>query len=139
MRRHPWRLLLLSLFALTLLGQSVAAPAHCLRLARPAGAVAGFAAEVAQGWARLGIALPICTPDGLRGDAGDTPAPAEHGEPGFCAAAQSLPQAWLPDPPRLPLPRWQLAAGARPPAPPGLPAAAGRVAAFAARAPPMAV
>ncbi|ONG50000.1 hypothetical protein BKE38_20015 [Pseudoroseomonas deserti] len=125
------RALLLSLVGLLLLGQSVAAPAHCLRTARPASA----AREAAQGWAVLGIAMPICTPDGMAMGTGDPAAP-DHGEPGFCAVAQALPQAWAPEPPALPPPRWHLAevrAVALREAPP-LPAA--RASPFVARGPP---
>jgi hypothetical protein len=107
---RSWRLLLLSLFALLLLGQSVAAPAHCLRQARPVGA--------AESWARLGIAMPLCTPEGLAAAADDAsrPAPQPHGEPGFCLVCPVLPPAVPPQPPPLPQPRWQRLAEAPPPA-----------------------
>lgn len=119
---RPWRALLLCLTTLLLLGQSVAAPAHCLRLARPA--VPG------------GLALPLCTPEGLRWVvhatiAEDEPPPGEgvpsgttpdHAEPGFCPACHGLPDGIaLPAGPALPSPRWALLRAAPPPLPAALP------------------
>ncbi|MDQ1080026.1 hypothetical protein [Pseudoroseomonas cervicalis] len=134
---RPWRALLLCLTTLLLLGQSVAAPAHCLRLARPA----------AQG---SGFALPLCTPEGLRwvvhaADRPEAPSPdgltadllpadapiagtalaaaggdaaPDHAEPGFCPACHGLPDGLaLPAGPAPPAPRWALRQAAPPPAP----------------------
>ncbi|WP_159998660.1 hypothetical protein [Roseomonas sp. 18066] len=140
MRRFSWRPLLLRVVALTLLVLSVAAPAHCLRGARPA--------SVEESWAQLGIAMPICTPDGLRMASGmasgDDQAPpghdgAGHDEPGFCAVAQALPQSRLPEPPALPLPRWQLADATGIRAGPAAPLLAISTTPFVARGPPLPV
>ncbi|MCQ4161064.1 hypothetical protein NON00_14155 [Roseomonas sp. GC11] len=120
---RPLRALLLGLFTLLLLGQGVAAPAHCLRMLRPAGD---------------SFSVLLCTPEGLQWHAPeDGTAPAPHAEAGFCPACPSPPQAALPPVPALSAPRWQFW-----PAPPlprlaGAPATAPRGPPQGPRGPPL--
>ncbi|MDJ0386491.1 hypothetical protein QMO56_00070 [Roseomonas sp. E05] len=105
------RALLVSLFAMLLLGQSAAAASHCLWQARHVAAANG-------------LAVPICTPEGLR-QAHSAPGwpddpPPVHAEPCLCMVCHALPQAQLPQPPILPAPAWQLLARVTP-LPPALP------------------
>ncbi|MXP65696.1 hypothetical protein E0493_20305 [Roseomonas sp. M0104] len=113
------RALLVSLFAVLLLGQSAAAAAHCLWQARRLAAPGE-------------LAVPICTPDGLRQahGTGGPDAPPGPAEPCVCIVCHALPQAGLPHPPTLPEPAWRLALHSAPPplpprpaarAPPGMP------------------
>ncbi|HWX46770.1 MAG TPA: DUF2946 family protein [Roseomonas sp.] len=110
------RLLLVSLLALLLLGQSAVAAAHCLWQARHAVTASG-------------LLVPICTSDGLKlaqsaPGRPDDPPPA-HTEPCVCVVCHALPQAELPQPPIPPAPVWHLATRAEPlpPAPPPRPMA----------------
>ncbi|PHK96135.1 hypothetical protein CR162_04655 [Pseudoroseomonas rhizosphaerae] len=94
---------LLSLLALLLIGQGLAAAVHCLRAAQPP----------AQG-----LMVHLCTPEGLRlvrmpagpdQPAEEEGAPGQPGLGGWCPACHALPQLALPAPPLLPAPRWHLA------------------------------